>query len=128
MLSKIYTSEDYSDLCAWWSKHGHPIISSEVLPFGIVVENNGVKHAMTFVYTMDGCNAAQIAWTTTNPELGLKARYKAVNQAIDTALVYINSKKINNIMCFSDSMGLSKLLNKRGLRLGNDHILCIGSF
>lgn len=128
MLLKKYSPLDYSTLCSWWKDHGHPIMDSSVLADGIVVLEDSIPVCMGFVYLVNNANIAQLAWTTTNPNMSLKKRYKAVNMLIDASISYINSLNIKNIMCFTDKPSLVKLLNRRGMRIGNDHTLCIGSF
>jgi hypothetical protein len=128
MNIRYYQPSDYETLCSWWNKHQHPIISSDILSNGIVVCENGNLICIGFVYLVNKANVAQLAWTTTNPEMSLRQRYKAVNMFFDGSISYINSLNIKNIMCFTDKPSLVKLLNRRGMRISNDHTLCIGSF
>lgn len=127
MIIQKYVDSDFLDLSLWWKKHSHPVMEKSILPFGIVAYENENKVAMSFIYIMDKCDVAQIAWTTTNPEMSSRKRHKAVHLLMDASFSYINSLGIKNIMCFTDSNGIAKILNKKGLRLGNLHNLCIGS-
>jgi len=127
MQASLYTTSDYPELCAWWKGHSHPAMSPGFLTSGFVVSENGQNLAMTFVY-LAGANVAQIAWTTTNPSVPLRKRYEAVNKVTDVALTYIKSLNIENVMCFTDSSGLTKLYNKKGFKIKNLHNLCMGSF
>jgi len=128
MLLKKYNPLDYKELCSFWSKHNHPEIPATCLPDGIVVKEDDKILCFGFIYLVNNASIAQIAWTTTNPEIGLKKRYKAVNMLFDGSISYIHSLGIKNIMCFSDKPSLVKLLNRRGMRIANDHTLCIESF
>lgn len=127
MTIRKYVESDYNVLCSWWKDHGHPVMDSSILADGIVVSDESSPVCLGFVYLVNNANVAQLAWTTTNPKMSLKKRYKAVNILIDASISYINSLNIKNIMCFTDKPSLVKLFNRRGMRIGNDHTLCIGS-
>ncbi len=127
MNLRRYKPSDYQELCTWWEKHNHPIMSSEILPEGIVVEQDSKAICIGFIYLVNNAEVAQLAWTTSNPEISLRKRYDAVNMLLDGSISYIASLGIKHIMCFTDKNSIAKLLNRRGMRLGNDHILCIGS-
>lgn len=126
MYLRYYNSSDYNTLCNWWEKHKHPIISMDALPHGIVVEKENNLIAMSFVYIMSGCNVAQIAWTTTNPNERLKDRYNAVNLCLDASILHAKKMNKNLIVCFSGHKSITKLLNKKGLFSGKSHDICMG--
>lgn len=128
MKVTYFTPDDYVELQAWWKKHNHNVLPLSALPVGVVVSSGDKNLVMSFVYTMDGCDVAQLAWTTSNPENKLKENYEAVNLAVD-ALVSV-SKKLNKnlILCFSSSKGLTKILNKKNMLSNKKHVMVVGSF
>lgn len=131
MKINYFNESNYGELCRWWENHNHAIIPFSSLPLGVVISSqDSNKHlAMAFVYTMDGCDVAQLAWTTTNPENTVTTSYKAVSLAVD-ALLQVAHEKMNKklILCFSSSGGLSKILNRKNIMTNKKHTLNIGSF
>lgn len=129
MQITYFNESNYGELCGWWDKHQHNIIPFSSLPLGVVVSNDTKKLAMAFVYTMDGCDVAQLAWTTSNPENSPRESYQSVDLAID-ALLLVAREKLNKkmIVCFSSSKGLTKILNKKNITQNREHILNMGSY
>ena len=129
MIVKQFKTEDYAMLQDWWTKHNHMSIPKESLsPIGITIFDEETPSCIGFIYVMPNCDMAQIAWTTTNPEISLRKRYKAMDTCINALLqyAYINGRK--NIICFSKSSGLSKMLRKKGLAQMTPHSLLMGTF
>lgn len=123
-----FTSEHYSELELWWKHYNHKVISITSLPVGVVVSTQEKILAMSFLYTMNGCDVAQIAWTTSNPKNKLRESHEAVTTAIDALLVLAKKLNKNTITCFSGSKGMSKILNRRNIAQNKNHVLHIGSF
>ncbi len=80
------------------------------------------------MYVMHGCDLAQIAWTTTNPGAGLKQRYEGVNAVLTGLFGIAQANNRSNVICFSSSSGLSKMIKKHGLNIGKSHDLLAGFF
>lgn len=128
MQITYFTEGNYGELCGWWDKHQHAIIPFTSLPLGVVVSKENKKLAMAFIYTMDGCDVAQLAWTTSNPENSARESYQSVDLAIDALLQIAEKKNKKLILCFSASKGLSKILNRKNINTQKEHVLNIGSF
>ena len=128
MKISYFNESNYGELCGWWDKHQHAIIPYSSLPIGVVIANDTKKLAMAFIYTMDGSDVAQLAWTTTNPENSPKESHASVDLAIDALLQVAQKKEKKLILCFSASRGLSKILNRKNINTQKEHVLNIGSF
>lgn len=116
-------------LVTWWEKHNHPIISYESLsPLGLLAVENGEYVAVSFAYVMHGCDLAQIAWTTTNPEAAPKLKYQAINECISGLLDIVKLNQRKHVICFSSSRGLTRMIEKHGLKTGAAHTLLSGCF
>lgn len=119
----------YETLTGWWKAHDHPILRFESLsPIGLVAQKDEQLVAASFLYVFYGCDVAQIAWTTTNPEAGLKDKYRAIDSCMNGLLSIAKSHNRNQIFCFSNSKGLTKLISKHGLNVGSEHDLLSGTF
>ena len=123
----LYKKEHYNILTEWWKDHNHAIIEESALsPYSFIVYNNDKPICASFLYVMDKCNLAQIAWTTTNPNAGIKEKYNALNLCLQSLFDLAKLLKINNIVSFSSSKGLNKLYKKNGMYLGKEHTLNMG--
>lgn len=127
MQITYFNESNYGELCGWWDKHQHAIIPYSSLPIGVVVSNEDKNLAMAFIYTMDGCDVAQLAWTTTNPENSPRQSYLATDLAIDALITVAQKKNKKMITCFSNSRGLSKILNRKNIITQKEHVLNVGS-
>ncbi len=129
MKLERFEEKHYNELKQWWIEHNHPTIQfSSLSPYGVVSYIEDVPGCMSFLYIYHGCDMAQIAWTTTNPSLSPRKRHKAVNDTIKSLYEVAKLNNIKNIICFSNSTGLTKLLHKHGLKIGNSHDLLAGYF
>ena len=127
MTIKYFSQDNYIELCDWWNKHNHFVVAAGSLPYGVVVSDGDKNLVMSFLYTMDGCDIAQIAWTTSNPENKLKQNYAAIDLAIDAVLLLAKKMNKKNVICFSSSNGLNKMFNKKGLKSNMSHTLNSGA-
>lgn len=120
-----FTETDYPMLVEWWTAHKHPIIPFNMLsPFGLVsFSDKSEPAAMSFIYLPQGCDAAQISWTTTNPQVSPRVRYEAVDYVVKGLISLAKKGGRSNVMCFSDSSGLNKIYAKQGLKELKDHKL-----
>lgn len=127
MELKRFEATHYPELVEWWKHHNHPVIAlTSLSPLGLIAENNGKLVAVSFLYVMHGCDLGQIAWTTSNPKSGLKERHQAINECILSLYEIAKLNKRNNVICFSSSSGLTKLIKKHGLNVGKAHDLLSG--
>lgn len=124
-----FNKQHYNTLVEWWKKHEHHILPySSLSDIGVIVYKNNKPISASWIYFMNGCDLAQIAWTTTNPDSGLKEKYKAVNLCLDALLDIAKINKRNNVICLSNSTGLTKLVSKKGLNKNKKHDFLVGSF
>lgn len=125
-----FDSSHYDTLTKWWDKHQHPIISQKSLsPIGVItVLDSGEYVSASFLYVMAGCDLGQIAWTTTNPESSSRNRYDGINMCLDGLIDIAKKEKRTNVICFSSSSGLTKLIEKQGFKVGKSHDLLAGYF
>jgi hypothetical protein len=124
-----FEQSHYEMLVGWWKEHGHPIVAFETLsPIGVIVEKDGTFLAASFIYVMHGCDLAQIAWTTTNPEGSLKDNYKAVDECITGLLDIVKLNKRKHVICFSSSTGLTRMIKSHGFNVGTTHEVLMGYF
>lgn len=123
MNLKQFTKDDYAMLSEWWEAHGHPVIPINMLsPFGLVgFSNNDEPAAISFVYLVQGCDIAQISWTTTNPKVSPRDRYETVQHCIRGLIAVAKKSGRSNVLCFSDSSGLNRIMHKEGLKELKDH-------
>lgn len=128
MKVTYFTPENYEELCGWWKKHNHSTLPITSLPVGVVVSDESKNLVMSFMYTMDKCDVAQISWTTSNPENKLKQNYEAVALAVDALLILAQKLEKRTIISFSSSKGLTKILNKRNIKMNKNHVMNIGGF
>lgn len=129
MVVKNFNKDYYDVLCLWWKQHNHAIIPLQSLPLGVVVlDEKQMPVCASFLYVMDKCDMCQIAWTTSNPNATLKQRYVAINKAIDSLLFFANTLNKKNIISFTNSTGLEKILKRKGLLQQSSHSLMIGGF
>lgn len=130
MKLQRFDSSHYEHLTGWWKTHGHPIISKHSLsPVGLVcLSDDGKPLAASFLYVMHGCDLGQIAWTTANPDAGLKERYEAVDMVLTGLFDVAKQENRTNVICFSSSSGLTKKLVKHGFNAGKSHDLLAGYF
>jgi hypothetical protein len=127
-LKLFKADEDYAELVTWWGFHNHPPLPVEMLsPFGVTALVNDQKACMSFIYFVQGCDMAQIAWTTTNSTVAMRERYVATDLCIKGLIDLAKKNNITNLMCFSDSSGLNKLFNKNGLKELRNHRLLYSS-
>jgi len=127
MQITYFNETNYGELCGWWTKHQHAIIPYSSLGIGVVVSSEDKNLAMSFIYTMDGCDAAQLCWTTSNPGNSPRQSYESVDLAIDALLTVAIKKNKKTITCFSSSKGLTKILNRKNIMKNKDHVLSMGS-
>jgi hypothetical protein len=98
-------------------------------PVGVIyIDDEGTAIAASFLYIMPGTSLGQIAWTTTNPDAGLKIKHTGVNMCLNSLFEIAQMNKIKDVLCFSSSSGLSNLLKKRGLKSGKQHDVLVGYF
>ena len=127
MKLEKFERKHYETLLDWWEQHGHPVIPYESLsPIGLVVNDNGNLTCVSFLYVMHGCDLAQIAWTTTNPTSGLKKKHESVGACLHGLYGIAKQNKRTNIICFSSSTGLTKLIKRHGFNVGHTHDLLAG--
>lgn len=126
---KRFTEADYQMLVKWWEHHKHPVLPYKMLsPAGLIgLNDSGEPACASFIYFVANCDIAQIAWTTTNPEVSVRDRYLAVNDCVKGLIALAKHNNRTNIMCFSDSHGLNKIFMKNGLKELKDHKLLYGS-
>ncbi len=118
---------DYVMLANWWENHGHPIIDQAALsPIGVVAEKNGVPVAVSFLSLIYGCNQAILSWTTTNPKASLREKHQGVNDCIKSLCSVAKDKEYVNVICFSASKGLTKIIQRHGFNVGKSHDLLAG--
>lgn len=117
----------YNELENWWLNHNHSIIPSSSLPIGVVVYSNNIPICMSFLYTMDGCDMAQIGWTTTNPASSLKNKYNGINLAIDSLITVCKKLNKKHITSFCNSSGINKIMKRKGFVNNKSHELYVGS-
>ncbi len=118
----------YEEVVKWWTKHGHPVLPMDMLsPFGLICENDSELVAASFIYLVGGCNAAQIAWTTTNPSTSIYKRYEGVDLCIKGLLGLAKQYHKTNVLCLTSSNGLKKIMNRNGLKDLQSHNLHYGS-
>lgn len=123
-----FTEAFYPEISKWWSKHNHPVLPFNMLsPFGLIAHTDAGPSCVSFVYLIADCDIAQISWTTTNPDVALRKRYEAVDYCIKGLLGAARHYGKTNVLCFSDSKGLTKLINKNGLKVLHNHSLLYGS-
>lgn len=124
-----FTDEHYPLILEWWQTHGHPALGRTVLsPFGVVCSIDNVPTAMSFMYLWTGTTVAQIAWTTTRPEAGGKQKLKAVNECMKALIDTAEMNKRTDVICFSSSKGLTKIMQRHGLHVGQSHDILAGTF
>ncbi len=116
-------------LTEWWKLHGHPEIRLGCLsPLGVVANIDDKPSAISFLYMYDGSKMAQMAWTTSNPEVSGKKKHRAINECIKTLLEIAKLNGRTDILCFSSSSGLTKMMQKHGLNVGGSHDVLAGYF
>lgn len=122
MIIKKFDKQQYELLKQWWNKHQHPVVPLEMLStFGLIASNGIEPVACSFIYLASDCDFAQIAWTTTNPDSSLRDRYDGVDACIKGLLALAKKYNKSNVVCISDSSGLTKVINKNGLKKLNKH-------
>jgi len=129
MDCRRFTETEYPMIVQWWEKHNHPVIPFKMLsPAGLIsLTDKGEPGCVSFIYFVANCDIAQIAWTTTNPDVSARDRYKSVDFCIKGLIALAKHNKRTNVLCFSDSHGLNKLFHKNGLKELKDHKLLYGS-
>lgn len=127
MRVEKFEEKDYPMLLSWWEKHKHPVIAREALsPLGLICYVDEVPSCVSFIYMMPMCNLAQIAWTTSNPEVSPRIRHKAISYCIKGLFEIAQKYERYHVVCFSGSTGLSKLLGRYNLGLGKSHDFLYG--
>lgn len=127
MQITYFNESNYGELCGWWDKHQHAIIPYSSLGIGVVVSKEDKNLAMAFIYTWDGCDIAQIAWTAANPENTPRQSYQALDLAIDALLKVAEKKEKKMIVSFTSSSGVLKILNRKNIMKNKNHTLSVGS-
>lgn len=120
-------NSDYETVSKWWLAHNHAVLPINMLPVGVMVEENSIPVCASFVYNLSGTSMAQIAWTTTNTEVTKRTAHKAVNMAIDYLVDYSKKTGKMYVVTFSKSNGLTSVFKKKGFNKDKPHDLLIGS-
>lgn len=77
----------YGLIASWWKEHGSEPLPADVLPpRGVVIVDGERPIAASFCYLMDGCSAAYIAFTVTEPNLRAALCVRAAQAAIEGAI------------------------------------------
>lgn len=127
MKIDYFTPHFYDILKSWWQEHNHAIIPIESLGLGLIVlDDNNYPLCMSFIYTMERCNVAQFAWTTTNPNVSFKVRHQAVELILLASLQVAKNEGKNLIFDFISSKGLKKILKNLNFIELKDHTLLTG--
>lgn len=127
MTLERFEQKHFDILSDWWKQHDHPAMDFKALsPLGVVAFDGDTPVCASFLYVMHGCNLAQIAWTTTNPACGLKTKYYGINMCLGNLYQLALENKRTNVICFSSSSGLTKLMKKQGFNVGTTHNLLAG--
>lgn len=115
-------------MCECWNAHNHWAIPADSLSdYGLVYEKDNEVVAFSFIYFMANSRLAQIAWTTTNPKMGLKLRHKAVTEILFGLEEIARKQQRKHLICFSASTGINKILKKVNFTNNKEHTLMIGS-
>lgn len=114
MITRRFDIEkDYDDLTTWWEHHGHKIISKDSLsPVAYIYEEDGQKVCVAFMYIGMGTKMAQIGWATSNPESGLRARYRGFVSIVKNLLNLAEEFEIETITAATSSKGFGRILGK----------------
>ena len=117
-----FEKQHYELLCDWWTKHNHKILPFEMLsPFGLVFVDGDKPIAVSFIYFVAGCELSQIAWTTTDPGASVFKRHEAVKACIEGLVALARKFNHPHVVCFSSSRGLTRLIQKAGLKKLSEH-------
>lgn len=126
-IEKFDKNKHYDILEDWWTEHNHmQVPSSSLSGVGLVVYDNDTPICMSFLYVMAGCDLAQIAWTTTNPEANLRQKYRSILYCLEGLIALAKKYERKHIISFSSSKGLTKILKKSGLGVGKNHEILYG--
>lgn len=125
MRFEKFTKEHYPILVDWWTLHKHPVLPFNMLsPIGLIsFSNQDEAAAASFIYLVPGADIAQIAWTTTNPNVSARDRYESVEFVIQGLIGLAKNSGRSNILCFSNSRGLNRIFAKQGLQELKEHKL-----
>lgn len=110
---------DYSDVCAWWDKHGWPIIQRECLPVtGFMAEAGETKLCATWIY-YTGTQISWMEWLVVNPNASTRLRANAVGGIIDKVKQVAIAAGGPIIFSSMKSNGLIRLMKKKGFMVGD---------
>lgn len=93
-----FQPEQYPTLVEWWTRCNHVIIPITSLAHGIVVSKNKELLCISFVYIWDGCDLAQMGWTTVNPDIDKETRNAAIELVLDGSILFIESTMHHLVM------------------------------
>lgn len=103
----------YDNYIGFWNEHKKLAPNkSQLSDLGIAILKDEKLCAATFVY-FSNSGMAQIAFTAANPNIGPKAKIKAVIMALGIAEDIIKQKGYKYIHTFSDMTALTKLFKRK---------------
>lgn len=124
MNIRYYNKTDYDTFVEMWKHHDHDIIPIDMLsPIGFVAVDGDSVIGGSWIYIADGCDMAQVAWTSLSPHATIKQKHKALSGIHNMIMSTCEVLGKKNIVMFSDKHGLSKFFHKRGFDMYSDHTL-----
>lgn len=98
----------------WWRARRGIAVDMEFLGRqGGVVYDGDLAIAAAWLYLSDS-KVAQIGWTVTNPEAGLKVRAEAVSLLLDELTRMAKELGFTRVITFSSSKGLTRTFESKG--------------
>lgn len=104
----------YDLIASWWRGHGAQCLPADVLPLkGSIVTRDGDPIAACFVYLMNGCRAAYLAFPVTAPDLSPRIRLAALEAALEDAVRIAHKAGCLMIWSSTENKTLDRVLTRR---------------
>lgn len=125
-LDYFQLEQHYPILLEWWKHYNHLILMPESLGHGLVILKENDPICMSFVYSLENTDLAQIGWTIAKPNNNRKDNYLAIDLLMEGSMIL--AKKLNKkiLLNFTSSHGISKILESKNFIHCGYHHLVIG--
>lgn len=118
MNSELYNHRDHFRIVyGWWKRHRKVSLDIETLSnTGIMIFENGVPQACTWIFMSKESPVAQLGWSISNPDIKAFEAHQAIQESIEYAIKLAKDMGYRRLITFSSSKGLTRLFEKKGFK------------
>jgi len=119
MKIRLFTADDYNEVCSWWMSHNEPVPPKELISdYTYILETaDGVPWICLSLITF---NVPWIAWSAglvSNPKVGSPGRKAAVKTLWDYVADMAKSMGYQNLLCVAPNEKLEARYKDLGFKV-----------